>query len=125
MKEFHLHLVSDATARPFIALPAHVLSSSKVSSRLNNSLAFGSDERTDREDLGKNRRKSRCRSFHDRERGLRTALEIGCGRLHVPCISVLDPVIRALTAFLGLESSGQSGRQHTLDANYFDIVSMQ
>ena len=53
---------------------------------------------------------------------LRTALEIGCGRLHIPCISVLDPVIHALTAFLGLESSGKSGRQHTLDANYFDRI---
>ena len=51
---------------------------------------------------------------------LRTALEIGCSRLHIPCISVLDPVIHALTAFLGLESSGKSGRQHALDANYFD-----
>ena len=53
---------------------------------------------------------------------LRTALEIGCGRLHIPCISVLDPVIHALTAFLGLESSGKSGRQHTLDADYFDRI---
>jgi regulator of PEP synthase PpsR (kinase-PPPase family) len=53
---------------------------------------------------------------------LRTALEIGCSRLHVPCISVLDPVIHALTAFLGLESSGKSGRQHTLDADYFDRI---
>ena len=53
---------------------------------------------------------------------LRTALEIGCGRLHIPCISVLDPVIHALTAFLGLESSGKSGRQHTLDADYFNRI---
>jgi regulator of PEP synthase PpsR (kinase-PPPase family) len=53
---------------------------------------------------------------------LRTALEIGCGRLHIPCISVLDPVIHALTSFLGLESSGQSGRQHALDANYFERI---
>lgn len=53
---------------------------------------------------------------------LRSALEIGCGRLHIPCISVLDPVIHALTAFLGLESSGKSGRQHTLDSEYFDRI---
>ena len=53
---------------------------------------------------------------------LRTTLEIGCGRLHIPCISVLDPVIHALTAFLGFESSGKSGRQHTLDADYFDRI---
>ena len=37
-------------------------------------------------------------------------------------VSPFDPVIHALTAFLGLESSGQSGRQHTLDANYFDRI---
>jgi len=53
---------------------------------------------------------------------LRTALEIGCSRLHIPCISVLDPVIHALTAFLGLQSSGKSGRQHILDAEYFDRI---
>jgi regulator of PEP synthase PpsR (kinase-PPPase family) len=53
---------------------------------------------------------------------LRTALEIGCWRLHIPCISVLDPVIHALTAFLGLQSSGKSGRQHILDAEYFDRI---
>ena len=53
---------------------------------------------------------------------LRTALEIGCSRLHVPCISVLDPVIHALTAFLGLQSSGKSGRQHTLNSEYFDRI---
>lgn len=53
---------------------------------------------------------------------LRSALEAGCGKLHVPCISVLDPVIHALAAYLGLQSRGQSGRQHVLDAEYFERI---
>lgn len=53
---------------------------------------------------------------------LRTALEAGCGKLHVPCISVLDPVIHALAGYLGLQSRGQSGRQHVLDAEYFERI---
>lgn len=53
---------------------------------------------------------------------LRTALEAGCGKLHIPCISVLDPVIHALAGYLGLQSRGQSGRQHVLNAEYFERI---
>ena len=37
----------------------------------------------------------------------------------MPCIPVLDPLINALAAYLGLESQSQPGRQHMLDAEYF------
>ena len=50
---------------------------------------------------------------------LRAELVKGCRALDVPCISILDPVIHALAAHLGMESSGQPGLQHALDAEYF------
>ncbi len=53
---------------------------------------------------------------------LRSILEEGCRRRQVPCISVLDPVIRELGSYLGRESRGQSGRQHVLDAEYFERI---
>lgn len=56
-------------------------------------------------------------TFADQE--LRQALEEGCRRLNVPHISVLDPVIEALTGYLGLQAHGEPGRQHAMDDAYF------
>jgi [pyruvate, water dikinase]-phosphate phosphotransferase / [pyruvate, water dikinase] kinase len=53
---------------------------------------------------------------------LRTLLQDGCRRLQVPCIPVLDPVIAALGAYLGMQSRGLPGRQHELDAEYFGRI---
>jgi regulator of PEP synthase PpsR (kinase-PPPase family) len=50
---------------------------------------------------------------------LRRRLEDSCRRLEVPCIAVLDPVLSALGAHLGVESRGRPGRQHEMDAAYF------
>jgi hypothetical protein len=50
---------------------------------------------------------------------MRTVLEDKCRSMNIPCIPVLDPVIRALALHLGVESRGQPGRQHTMDAEYF------
>jgi regulator of PEP synthase PpsR (kinase-PPPase family) len=53
---------------------------------------------------------------------LRAALQDGCRPLQVPCIPVLDPVIAALASYLGLQARGQPGRQHALDAEYFQRI---
>jgi regulator of PEP synthase PpsR (kinase-PPPase family) len=54
--------------------------------------------------------------------GIRDYLESECRRLKVPCVSVLDPVMMALKAYLGLESRARPGHQHRLDAEYFDRI---
>jgi hypothetical protein len=56
------------------------------------------------------------------DEGLRAALQDGCRRLQVPLIPVLDPVIGALGSFLGMPSGGQPGKQHMLDAEYFNRI---
>ena len=53
---------------------------------------------------------------------LRSVLLEGCCSLCVPCISLLDPVIHALAGYFGVESTGQPGLQHTLDAEYFSRI---
>lgn len=53
---------------------------------------------------------------------LRVILLDGCRRLQAPCIAVLDPVIAALGSFLGMKSRGEPGRQHELDAEYFQRI---
>ncbi len=53
---------------------------------------------------------------------LRGRLLEGCRPLGVPCIPVLDPLIRSLGTYFGVESMGQPGRQHALDAEYFTRI---
>jgi [pyruvate, water dikinase]-phosphate phosphotransferase / [pyruvate, water dikinase] kinase len=53
---------------------------------------------------------------------LRVPLVEGCRKLQAPAIPVLDPVIGALGAYLGRQSRGLPGRQHLLDAEYFQRI---
>jgi regulator of PEP synthase PpsR (kinase-PPPase family) len=53
---------------------------------------------------------------------LRLQLQEGCRALKLPCIPVLDPVIGTLANYFGVESKGESGRQHVLDAEYFERI---
>ena len=44
-------------------------------------------------------------------------------RLHqIPCIPVLDPVVAALGAYLNAKSHPRPGRQHAMDAEYFNRI---
>ncbi len=53
---------------------------------------------------------------------IRHRLQAGCRALQLPCIPVLDPVIATLANFLGIESKGEAGRQHVLNAQYFGRI---
>ncbi len=51
---------------------------------------------------------------------LRSALEEGCRRLDMTCIAALDPLVSALSRYLGASLSRRVGVQHTLDNDYFN-----
>jgi len=53
---------------------------------------------------------------------IRRDLEQQCRRRGIHAVSVLDPVVHALSAVLGQEAAGRPGRQHALDAAYFARV---
>jgi len=53
---------------------------------------------------------------------VRAALEEECRRLNVPCIGLLDPVVTALAKYFDTEIKARPGRQHTLDAEYFERI---
>ena len=52
----------------------------------------------------------------------RSALQQECMTLNVPCISVIDPVIKALGKYFHQTQSGRPGGQHMLNADYFDRI---
>jgi len=51
---------------------------------------------------------------------LRTLLEDGCRRLDMPCIAALDPLVSALSRYLGASLTRRVGVQHALDSDYFN-----
>jgi [pyruvate, water dikinase]-phosphate phosphotransferase / [pyruvate, water dikinase] kinase len=53
---------------------------------------------------------------------IRRELERKCRQRRINAVSVLDPVIDALSAVSGEEAKGRAGRQHVLDAAYFARV---
>lgn len=57
------------------------------------------------------------------DRELRAALEEGCRRHDMPQIGALDPLVGALSRYLGAALSTRVGAQHTLDHDYFNRMS--
>ncbi|MFC3226069.1 pyruvate, water dikinase regulatory protein [Marinibaculum pumilum] len=53
---------------------------------------------------------------------MRSLLEQGCRRMSAPCIAVLDPVLAAMSSFLGEQAVTRPGRQHQLDSAYFSRI---
>jgi regulator of PEP synthase PpsR (kinase-PPPase family) len=51
---------------------------------------------------------------------LRAALEDGCQKLDMPCFGALDPLVSALSWYLGAPLSTQVGAQYALDTDYFN-----
>ncbi len=56
------------------------------------------------------------------DRSLRRRLQKECERLGIPAMSVLDPVIKGLSSYLGVPSKGIPGLQYALDEAYFDRI---
>ena len=57
------------------------------------------------------------------DRELRAQLEEGCRRLDLPQIGALDPLVGALSRYLGAALSTRVGAQHALDHEYFNRIS--
>jgi regulator of PEP synthase PpsR (kinase-PPPase family) len=51
---------------------------------------------------------------------LRAALEEGCRKLDMTCIAALDPLVSALSRYLGASLTRRVGVQHALDNDYFN-----
>jgi [pyruvate, water dikinase]-phosphate phosphotransferase / [pyruvate, water dikinase] kinase len=119
LKQFHLHLVSDATgetinsvARACVAQFDHVRPIEHFWNLVRTTRQLDMVIEGIKDNPG-------LVMFTLVDDGLRRRLQDVCRELQVPCIPVLEPLINALGAYLGLESQSQPGRQHMLDAQYF------
>ena len=56
------------------------------------------------------------------DRDLRSVLEEGCRRMDMPTIAALDPLVAALSRYLGASLTTRVGAQHALDHDYFNRI---
>lgn len=122
LKTFHLHLVSDATGETINSVARACLVQFEGVEPIEHSWTLIRTPGQMDKVLAGIEANPGLVLFTMVNEQLRTALQEGCRRLQLPCIPVLDPVIGALTAYLGLQSRGLPGRQHELDAEYFGRI---
>jgi regulator of PEP synthase PpsR (kinase-PPPase family) len=117
---FHLHLVSDSTGETLNAM------SRAACARFNNVLEIEhiyalvrSSAQVDRV-LGEIADSPGVVLHTIVDQSLRDALETGCHRLEMPCFGALDPLVSALSWYLGAPLSTRVGAQYALDTDYFN-----
>ena len=122
MKKFHLHLVSDATGETINSIARAAISQFEDIEVVEHFWSLVRGKRQIENVLAAIEANPGVVVYTLVNVELRETLEQGCVRLNVPAVPVLEPVIAALSNYLGIESHGEPGRQHTLNAEYFDRI---
>ena len=122
MKRFHLHLVSDATGETINSIARAAISQFEDIEVVEHFWSLVRGKRQIENVLAAIEADPGVVVYTLVNSELRKTLETGCRRLNVPAVPVLEPVITALSTYLGIESHGEPGRQHILDAEYFDRI---
>lgn len=119
---YHLHLVSDATGETISAVARACLAQFagvSVETHLWNLVRT----RRQMDMVSEGLRQWPGMVFYTFvDEDLRRALVESCARLNCPCVSLLDPALTALSAWLERPSAHDPGRQHALDSDYFDRI---
>lgn len=121
-RSFHLHLVSDATGETSLMLARAALAQFEgvtVTEHQWPLVRTVAQVRRVVADVGAH---PGVVFYTLVEPEVRRELETACRLFGVPCLSLLDPVIETLQGFLGLESRNLPGRQHVMDAQYFQRI---
>jgi regulator of PEP synthase PpsR (kinase-PPPase family) len=120
---FHVHLVSDSTGETLNAM------AKAVTARFDGVIPIEHIYALVRSSKQMERVLEECGAapgvvLHTLvDRDLRTQLEEGCRRLDLPQIGALDPLVAALSRYLGAALSKRVGAQHALDHEYFNRMS--
>ncbi len=119
VREFHMHLVSDATGETVIAAARACVAQFDGVRPIEH---FWNLVRTQRQlnlALEGIAEKPGIVIYTLVDRELRAKLENTAREMQVPCVPMLDPIMKGLSAYLGLESKAQPGRQHIMGEEYF------
>lgn len=120
MTKYHVHLISDATGETLTALANAAITQFEVVESSQHLWPMVRTKQQLDEVVADLKSNPGVVLFTLVQKDLRDHLVSSCRLLRIPCVSVLDPVLRTLAAYFGVESQDQPGRQHALDAGYFN-----
>ncbi len=120
IRDFHLYLISDATGTTLQGLARAVLSQFDDIHPVERFWPMVRSEAQLMRALDDLRDHPGPVLFTIIDKKLRRIIQDTCKELDVPCMPVLDPVLRGMGAYLGLQPRGVPGLQHTLDQAYFE-----
>ena len=121
--QFHLHLVSDATGTTLLGLARAVLAQFEGVEPVQKFWPLVRTQKQLDKVIARIEANPGPVIFTFVDKKMRTRLQDRCDELHVPCVAVLDPIIRSLSSYLGVNAAGVPGLQHAMDDAYFRRVS--
>ena len=119
---FHVHLVSDSTGETLNAMAKAVVARFDGVIPIEHIYALVRSERQMDRVLEEIASAPGVVLHTLVDRDLREQLEEGCRRLDMPQIAALDPLVGALSRYLGAALSTRVGAQHALDTDYFNRI---
>jgi hypothetical protein len=122
MTKFHLHLVSDATGDTLLSLATAALAQFEGMEPDRHTWPMVRSEVSMAPVIAAIEKNPGVVMFTLVDHHLQEMLRDECQRLQVPCVPVMSPIIGALENFLGVESRELPGRQHVMDAGYFERI---
>ncbi len=122
MKTLHLHLVSDSTGETVSLVGRASLAQFDDIETTEHVWRMVRNKAQVKEVISAIKNKPGFVLYTMVDDDLCSMLEDGCQRLRVPCIPILDPVVGAIGAHLGVEVHPETGRQHVMDAEYFSRI---
>ena len=122
MTKFHVHLISDATGETLTALANAAITQFEVVESSQHLWPMVRNKQQLDDVVANLKNSPGVVLFTLVQKDLRDHLVSSCRMLRIPCVLVLDPVLRTLAAYFGVESKDQPGRQHVPDADYFNRI---
>jgi regulator of PEP synthase PpsR (kinase-PPPase family) len=122
-KKFNLHLVSDATGTTLLGLARACLAQFEDIEPVQKFWPLVRTQKQLERVIVRIEEAPGPVIFTFVDERMRVRLQERCDELGVPCVAVLDPIIRSLSSYLGVRAKGVPGLQHAMDDAYFRRVS--
>jgi len=116
---FHLHMISDSTGETVNALAKAVCAQFVDAQAVAHSYGLVRGQKALTRAISSVTENPGPVMYSILDADLRKKLQQACDQLNIPCMSVLDPFVTALGAYLNAEISGKPGGQHAMDTDYF------
>ncbi len=121
-KRFHLHLVSDATGTTLLGLARASLAQFENIEPVQKFWPLVRTERQLERIIQQIQKNPGPVIFTFVNNAMRQRVQDACDVMGVPCVAVLDPILRSLSTYLGVSAKGVPGLQHALDDAYYRRV---